>query len=408
MRALPRPTSRALGSLVLGATVAGAAWGTGQDDLLWPAVFFIALPLVALLSSLVTRPGFRVERSVSPAVTPVGDTARVHLRFTATRPGFGVDATAWDDPGPLLGAPHLIRLDARHQGATTHAAYPIRPRRRGRHPLARLTVRTGDVLGFWTFSRTAGLATEVVVTPRVHPLPHAGLGVIGETGETPLPRSAQIGPDDATVRDYHPGDDVRRIDWRTTARTGELMVRREEAAWDPAAWLLLDSRAGVHAPAGDTRPTFEWLVDAAASVGERLLEESYALGLVDAAGDVHEAGSDPAVAAARWLEPLVDVDVTGVEDLRAATEALHRRGDGVLVALLGRLDASSVDLLAGLPASRHARIALVIAPEEAHRNQFDHHRAALERHDWDVRTTTPDGDLAAAWLPDRAGAGTRR
>lgn len=407
MRPVPRPTSRTLGFLALGVAIGVLAWGTGQDDLVWVAIFLVAMPVAALAAALLVRPGFHAAREVQPEVSPAGEPARVVLTLSATRPGFGSDVLARDDPGPALGVPHAFRLDAGRRGARTSVAYPIRPRRRGRYTLDGLVVRSVDALGFWTFGRHAGAPTPLVVTPRVHALPPAAVRAIGEVGETPLPRTSLVGPDDATVRDYRAGDDVRRIHWRSTARTGEIMVRREESAWDPTAWVLLDSRAGVHPLEEGLRPTFEWLVTAAASIGERLLTDDYALGLVDAAGLTHEAAGEPAVAAARWLDPLVDVDVVPADDLHEAIGALGRQpSDHILIALLGRLDAATADLLSGLNGARYVRLALVVAPADDRRAEFEQARALLVRHGWDVRPTVLSSDLAATWLGSAAPATT--
>ena len=78
-----------------------------------------------------------------------------------------------------------------------------------------------------------------------------------------------VGQDDALVREYRQGDDVRRIHWRSTARWGDLMVRREEQAWDPSASIMLDSRVGAHAGRG-MHNSLEWAISAAASIAHPL------------------------------------------------------------------------------------------------------------------------------------------
>src|SRR5947209_9048920 len=80
---------------------------------------------------------------------------------------------------------------------------------------------------------------------------------------------ATAGEDDAATREYRLGDDLRRIHWRSTARRGELMVRREEQPWQSRAVLLLDCRQSAHQGDGPLS-SFEWSVSAAASIGLHL------------------------------------------------------------------------------------------------------------------------------------------
>ena len=58
------------------------------------------------------------------------------------------------------------------------------------------------------------------------------------------------GEDDVIPRAYRDGDELRRVHWRSTARYGELMVRREEQRWRNRATVLLDSRSISHMGTG--------------------------------------------------------------------------------------------------------------------------------------------------------------
>ena len=53
---------------------------------------------------------------------------------------------------------------------------------------------------------------------------------------------ALAGEDDVIPRGYRHGDDLRRVHWRSTARYGELMVRREEQPQRARCTVLLDTR----------------------------------------------------------------------------------------------------------------------------------------------------------------------
>ncbi|MCR8526297.1 DUF58 domain-containing protein, partial [Escherichia coli] len=134
------------------------------------------------------------------------------------------------------------------------------------------------------------------VTPTIVPLPAIRLaGGGGSTGEARPHRVGVVGQDDALVREYRQGDDVRRIHWRSTARRGDLMVRREEQAWDPSATLILDSRASAHAGRGSLHSpeqnSLEWAISAAASIAIHFLEDGFSVEIYEADGSMHISGS---------------------------------------------------------------------------------------------------------------------
>ena len=55
---------------------------------------------------------------------------------------------------------------------------------------------------------------------------------------------SDLGDEFVTLRDYEVGDDLRRVHWRSTARTGELMIRQDEARWRSRAAVVLDVHPG--------------------------------------------------------------------------------------------------------------------------------------------------------------------
>ena len=56
-------------------------------------------------------------------------------------------------------------------------------------------------------------------------------------------------------RDYQPGDDIRRIDWRVFARTSRLYVKRFEMEANMRVHFILDTSDSMRVPAEDRRPT---------------------------------------------------------------------------------------------------------------------------------------------------------
>ncbi|WP_372430360.1 DUF58 domain-containing protein [Janibacter melonis] len=72
------------------------------------------------------------------------------------------------------------------------------------------------------------------------------------------------------MREYRSGDELRRIHWPSTARTGQMMVRQDEQPGRRRALVLLDNRASSHAGTGGGG-SLEWSVSATASVATHLV-----------------------------------------------------------------------------------------------------------------------------------------
>jgi uncharacterized protein (DUF58 family) len=154
------------------------------------------------------------------------------------------------------------------------------------------------------------------------------------------------GEDDAATREYRRGDDLRRVHWRSTARTGELMVRREEQPWESRATVVLDDRASAHRGEGPTA-SFEWAVSATASIAMHLRHAGYKLRLVTGSGidiDTSELTGEGVI-----LDTLADVKTASAGDISVLVEQVRRRSDGGLViGIFGSLTVPEAELLAGL------------------------------------------------------------
>ncbi|HRL48798.1 MAG TPA: DUF58 domain-containing protein [Propioniciclava sp.] len=405
MRSLPRPTGRTVTVWVIGVALLLVALGLGNQDLLWPSIFLLVLPLIALVSVLVRPPRFAVSRTLDPPVGQAGEPMQVSVDVTTLRSSPLTSVFAEDVPDPELGRGVPFRLASGQSGDITRAEYDLHPRRRGRFTLTGFAYRFADFLGLWVHTVRGGHATPVVVRPQHTWLPGRTAHSYGITGETPIPQTALSGPDDVMVREYQPRDDVRRIHWPSTARTGSLMVRREEAAWDPTAWLLLDSREAVHPAVGSLSPTFEALVSAAASLGVRMLGDGFSVTLLDADSSPVTVDAESPDAVDRWLDLLVDADLTGEPDLLEATATLAQTGgENLIIALLGSLDRSVAEALVAGAGARENRLALALPPTAEDADAWEVGGAILTDHGWQVRPLPGSGEaLAGAWT-DAGGA----
>jgi uncharacterized protein (DUF58 family) len=165
------------------------------------------------------------------------------------------------------------------------------------------------------------------------------------------------GDDDAATREYRNGDDLRKVHWRSTARVGKLMVRREERPWQSRATVLLDTRSGAHRGDGPGS-SLEWAISAVASVGVHAARRGFSVHLMTDGGLA--AGGAEVTDEGLLLDHLADVHASQNRGLDAVAAPLRAEALGTLVAVLGLLDPEQASLLASTRAPTDVSIALLV------------------------------------------------
>jgi uncharacterized protein (DUF58 family) len=357
-------TARGRFFVVAGLVALLAAMVAGQRDVMRIALLLLLLPVVA--GVLVSRARLRLscERSVEPAQVTLGSPmrGRISLGQDGRLPA-GILMLEDQVPRELGPRPRFL-VDKADLSWRREVEYPMLGRVRGRFATGPLRVRTTDPFGLVQLDRQFVATSEVMVTPQIFPLSAVRAdGGGGSTGEARPHRIGIVGQDDALVREYRRGDEVRRIHWRSTAHRGELMVRREEQAWDPSARLLLDSRAGAHAGQG-LQSSLEWAVSAAASVALHFLDEGFNVEVFEADGPLNVPGAlgqHGAASADAVISRLTDLTPRATTSLQHAVEsAVQDRPGQLVVAVLGRLDATDAEALLRLQRNRSQCLALVL------------------------------------------------
>ena len=332
----------------------------GQPDLLRVGIFLVALPLIAVAVVARTRYRLSCRRLLDPPRIAAGRPATVRLQLdNVSRLPSGV--LLMEDRLPLsLGGRPRFALDRVEPGGSREVTYQVRAETRGRYAIGPLAVRLTDPFGLVELTRAFAQTEDLVVTPTVSPLPPVRLGGdwVGGGEETRTHAQVSGGAEDATTREYRYGDDLRKVHWRSTARAGELMVRREEQPVHSRATVLLDGRRAAHRGSGPGS-SFEYAVCAAASVGSALLRSGFVVHLTGEDGQpMTPAGAQTSEGV--LLDALAVVEQTRATSLQHATSALRTRADGVLIAVLGRLDADDAERLGRLRAGFSTCIAVLI------------------------------------------------
>ncbi|WP_329318212.1 DUF58 domain-containing protein [Streptomyces sp. NBC_01262] len=331
-----------LSSTGWGATTGGAALiATGYAFGYGEAVALGAACVIAVVMAAawtLPRPKLGAERRIAPRKVGRGDPAEgvVALTNTGRRTRRGLRVTdRCGDQQVTVDVPPL------RAGAAHDLRYALPTTRRGLVPVGPLRVERTDPLGLARRVRSYGASDILVVRPRICLLPVLPSGqahhVEGPTSDTADDGSLTF----HALREYVLGDDLRRVHWRSTARTGTLMVRQMVDVSLPHTTLVLDTRRQAYASEDD----FELAVDCAASIAYAAARSNFPVHLVSEAGPVlHTEGSGNDGEA--LLDRLALVRRSEVKSAAAAFDGLeHHRGGGALVVVTGTGDTDGLSAL---------------------------------------------------------------
>jgi uncharacterized protein (DUF58 family) len=234
------------------------------------------LAVVASLVAVASRLQLEASRELRPARAPVGEPVRVHLRVRNRASRAAPRLTAVD---PVAGRRVEVALPPVPGGGEVEVEHELPPLPRGVYDVGPLSLHRSDLLGLAAASRRVGGAVRLWVHPRVHPLSTLPAtrtrSLEGATVEVAPRGTATF----HAVREYTTGDDVRHIHWRSTARTGQLMVREYIDTNLPDLTLVIDDRAGVLHDDG-----FETAVEVTASLAVATIDGGFPLRLVGTTG----------------------------------------------------------------------------------------------------------------------------
>lgn len=403
-----RPTGRGWALGIAGVALVLLGVGLGTVDLVRIGTLTTLLTVGATVVVGILDPGrgrhrLLVARDAHPNPVHAGEQARVEVRITASDPAARVrlaglrfaEQAATELSG---GRPLRARVSRGPQQVTV--SYAVDAARRGRWQLGPLVVTRSDPFGVARTSATLGDHAEVVVWPAVTALPTASDVLVGEPDRVAL-GARTPSTDDASLRDYREGDDLRRVHWRSSARRGALMVRSDERAGMRPVSVLLDLPAKLTA--------LEWTISLAASMALAMLEGGHPVRLVGgrtgAPTAFHHGRSGPTARSA-LLDSTVDLESPrsaeeAEQHLLAAAHLLEtsEAGGEILLAVLGPLGVHARAALAHLADTAQGwAVVRADGASPAHEREAQHTVLALQRAGWRACAVTPGEDVVACWL----------
>ena len=357
-------TTRGASFAGCGVVLVAAGILLGQHDVTRVGILLLALTVIALV--LVRRHGLHLDvvRTATPSRVAIDERAVVTVRIRNIESAPSPVVMAEESIDYALGDRPRFVLPSLRPGDVQEVQYTVRSHTRGVHRIGPLGVRVRDPFGLTLRTAAVSGDAEIVVLPKVVPLPQGRSLGSGIGSEGSIPHMVALhGEDDQTVREYRDGDDLRRIHWPATARTGELMVRQEDRPAKRRAVVVLDTRAVGHGGSGRSS-SLEWCVTTAASVTAHVVDAGYAVHLLTADPRA-DTGVHHDEALGDALETLARVALGTEDGLRAvlhAANTLTSQG-GLVVYVGGPVGDDDARTLSALRQPGSAGAAMVVDPE---------------------------------------------
>ena len=368
----------------------------------------LLLAAVALLALVVPLPVALLGVVVVAAATVV-DAASVRGDPGATRQLSGILARGV--PAPLAVATTSVDAGRARVRQPVPPDFAVEPAeaddtldatvvglRRGRHQLADPAVRRTGPLGLGRWYHGGGGETEVVVYPDLpaarrlaQAVRQGKLGAEGRRIRGPL----GLGTDFESVREYVPDDDMRRINWRATARLGRPMTNQYRIDQNRDVVCLVDTGRLMAAPLGD-RSRLDAALDAVTAVAVVAEEVGDRCGVVAFDTEIRREVRPRRAGSHAVLEAVFDLESRPVDsDYELAFTAVARSKRSFVLLITDLLEESAArPLLDAVPilARRHVvAVASVTDPgvaeliTRAPSTPFDVYAAAAAHDVLDVR-----------------------
>ncbi|HEX6262378.1 MAG TPA: DUF58 domain-containing protein [Actinomycetota bacterium] len=381
-------TRRGLSVLAAGALLWVAARLTGSPDLHMVALGLLLLPALAAVFIRWSRHGLRATRRLGQRRVFAGSPLRVAIEVQNTSRSAASLVLLEDRLPPSLGRAARAVLGGLRGRHRQTISYTVHCGRRGRFHIGPLIASVTDPFGLAQRKEEFPDVHELIVYPHVDDLrAPSPARTAGGAGDTTARQLYQSGEEFFTMRGYEIGDDLRRIHWPSTARTGRLMIRQDEAGRRASATVFLDTRRAVYGADQD----LERAVSAAASVGTLYLRGGIdlRLGIIDLAPQ--------RMAPEAFLEALALADPSGERQLGRSLVPLRDRSatGSALLFVTGLLADEDLGALIAATGAYGQKVAVLVVAGDGEGVRAA--RVRLSRAEWRTVLLTPDRRLQEAW-----------
>ena len=328
------------------AIIAVSIWGAfrTQADIFSNIIFLCVLLLVtSLLMGAFSVRGYEVRRSSREARKEYGQVFEERFEVENKLPFIRMWLEVMDGSTLAGGGGARVLSWVGKKERRNYSAYTLLLDR-GDVILGPTILHSGDLFGLFSFQQVIPHVKHLITLPYLvdidsFPYPPGLL----PGGKAQRFRSLDVTPHAAGVREYVPGDALKRIHWPSSAKKNKLIVKEFEQNPQASVWVLLDAEDSVHSELAYQPPnpkvdqfwlwkhreeielppkSFEYAVSIAASIGKYFIRSGQEVGLACAEKRLQILASEHGQRQlGKMLELLAFVRSEGKMPLRALVEA---------------------------------------------------------------------------------------
>lgn len=269
-----------IGWTLLGGGIVASMIGWGFGWLEFRALgTMAAVVLVVALGSVLRRREHEVLLELHRPRVQAGDEALGRVLIV---PGGDRSSGPTTMELPVGKAVASFRVGTLNPGDEHEEMFTIPARRRGIVTLGPVRSVQSDPVGAVSRKKNLTEATQLFIHPRIA---HVEAGAIGMLKDVEGITTTNLSSSDVSfhaLREYTPGDDRRAVHWRTTARTGTLMVRQFEETMRAHLVLMLSTVEADY----ETPDDFELAVSTIGSLAVSALRDERQVSVLTSTGEI--------------------------------------------------------------------------------------------------------------------------
>jgi len=294
--------------------LAGAAFGLAEG---WIVASVAGVLLACSVPFLLGGAGYDVRFALSEERVVAGSevAAEIMVRRNAAR-GIALPVVLDVPVGPGLVEAYVPTL----VGRAEHVEHlTIAAPRRGIIRVGPMRVTRGDPIGILRREFSWPQVEEIRVHPVTSRLPPVSAGLVKDVEGQPTRHLVDSDLAFHAIREYIPGDSRRHVHWKSTAKTGRLMVRQFEETRRARIAVVLDVQSDEYADADE----FELGVSAAASLALQAVRDGQEVLMVTSGRTEIRRGSEIAITSLPTRNPKALLDATCAIELAEHAERLE-------------------------------------------------------------------------------------